>query len=127
MPKDDWLRLFDHLFTYKEDPELILFYCVAFIITSRTTLMQQVQTIDEMAAFQGKPTGTPFKKISQLALKLHAAHKATLFTGTLTQCLPMTVVDQYPLFTRYPEQVALSQVRIREKIVLEEEELARKH
>jgi hypothetical protein len=39
----------------------------------------------------------------------------------------MQVVDQYPLFTRYPEQVAISQVRIREKIFLEEEELARKH
>ena len=58
---------------------------------------------------------------------MHQAHKATLFTGTLTQALPMQVVDQYPLFTRYPEQVAISQVRIREKIFLEEEELARKH
>jgi hypothetical protein len=39
----------------------------------------------------------------------------------------MAVVDQYPLFTRYPEQVAASQIRIREKIIGEEEELARKH
>ena len=39
----------------------------------------------------------------------------------------MQVVDQYPLFTRYPEQVAISQVRLREKIILAEEELARKH
>jgi len=54
-------------------------------------------------------------------------HKSTIFTGNLQQALPMQVVDQYPLFTRYPEQVAISQVRLREKIILEEEELARKH
>ena len=34
--------------------------------------------------------------------------------------------DSYPLFSRYPEQVAVSQVRLREKIMLEEEELGRK-
>ena len=64
LAREDWLRLFDHLFTYREDPELIMFYCAALLITSRTTLMTQVHTIDDMAAFQGKPTGTPFKKLS---------------------------------------------------------------
>ena len=50
-----------------------------------------------------------------------------MFTGHVQRALPMAVVDQYPLFTRYPEQVAASQIRIREKIIGEEEELARKH
>lgn len=39
LSKDDWLRLMDHLFTYKEDPELVLFYCAALLINSRQTLM----------------------------------------------------------------------------------------
>lgn len=30
----------DHVFTYHEDPELIIFYCAAFLIASRSTIMQ---------------------------------------------------------------------------------------
>lgn len=33
---------------------------------------------------------------------------------------------EYPLFLRYPEQPVVTQVRLREKIVREEEELTRK-
>ena len=33
--KEDWMRLMDHIFTYRDDPELLLFYCVAFLISSR--------------------------------------------------------------------------------------------
>jgi len=51
LPKADWLRLFDHLFTYRDDPELLIFYLAAFLICSRTTLLTQVTTLDDMAAF----------------------------------------------------------------------------
>ena len=124
--KDDWLRLMDHVFTYKEDPELILFYCAAFLIASRSTIVQQVLSIDDLIAFQTKPTGLSFKKISQLAHKLHSQHKQTIFCGTLTNALPLPCQGEYPLFTRYPDQVTLQQVRVREKILQEEEEIGRK-
>jgi hypothetical protein len=49
--KEDWLRLMDHIFTYKEDPELLIFYAASFLINSRQTLLTQVFSIDDMVAF----------------------------------------------------------------------------
>ena len=89
LTRDDWLRLMDHIFTYNEDPELLLFYCASILLTSRQTLLQQVHSIDELVTFQGTQTGHSFKKISQLAFKLHGLHKQTIFTGTLTNQLPL--------------------------------------
>jgi hypothetical protein len=43
--------LFDHLFTYRDDPELLIFYLAAFLLCSRTTLLTQVNTLDDLAAF----------------------------------------------------------------------------
>jgi len=107
----------DHLFTYREDPELLLFFCAAFLICSRTTITQQVMSIEDLIAFQTRQSGLSFKKIMALALKLHGQYKQSVFCGALTQALPMAQSGEYPLFTRYPDQVALSQVRLREKIL----------
>jgi len=124
--KDDWLRLMDHIFTYRDDPELLIYFAISFLMSSRNTLLGQVHTIEDMIAFQSKITGLPFKKITTLAFKLHERHRESIFTGTIQNALPMAQNGDYPIFTRYPEQVVASQVRIREKIVQEEEELLRK-
>lgn len=76
-----------------------------------------------MVAFQSKSTSIPFKKISSLAHSLHSKHHQSLFFGTLTNALPYT---DYPLFTRYPESVVVTQVKQREKLLSEESELQRK-
>ncbi len=39
LPKDDFLRLLDHLFTHKDEPELLLAFCAAFLLSSRSTLL----------------------------------------------------------------------------------------
>lgn len=54
LTRDDWLKLMDHLFTFRDDPELILFYCMSLLINQRQTLLTQVFTIDDMVAFQSK-------------------------------------------------------------------------
>jgi len=46
LSKSDWLRLFDHLFTFKEDPDLLLFYAAAFLKAHRTFLIQHVFEVD---------------------------------------------------------------------------------
>lgn len=65
----------DHLFTYKEDPELILFYCAAFLLNNKNTLMTQVFTIDDMFVFQSTQSTVPFKKVSTLAHQLHQKYR----------------------------------------------------
>jgi len=51
LARDDWLKLMDHIFTYRDDPELIIFYCAAFLLASRTIITQQVHTIDDLIVF----------------------------------------------------------------------------
>ncbi len=51
LTKDDWLRLMDHLFTYREDPELLIFFCAGFLLANRTMLLQQVHTLDDLLVF----------------------------------------------------------------------------
>ena len=60
LSKGDWLKLFDHLFTYKDDPELILFYTAAFLIVNHNFLVSQVFSIEDMIAFQSKTTSFSF-------------------------------------------------------------------
>jgi len=38
LAKDDWLKLIDYLFTYKEDPERIIYFCAAFLLISKGAL-----------------------------------------------------------------------------------------
>jgi hypothetical protein len=73
--KEDWLRLMDHIFTYRDDPELLIYFAISFLMSSRNTLLGQVHTIEDMITFQSKITELPFKKITTLAFKLHESHR----------------------------------------------------
>jgi hypothetical protein len=50
LAKDDWLKLCDHLFAHREDPELVVYYCASFLLCSKGALLQ-VGSIDEMHNF----------------------------------------------------------------------------
>ena len=52
----------DHLFTYKEDPELIAYFCAAFLIQSKGQLMQ-IDNIDDLHLFMSRTSTLNFKKI----------------------------------------------------------------
>ena len=88
LSKDDWLKLIDYLFTYREDPELLIYFCAAFLICSKGALMQ-ISTVEEMFNFQSRNTGIAFKKITTLAFKMHANYKADIFTGNVNNALPL--------------------------------------
>lgn len=51
LAKEDWLKLVDHLFAYKEDPELVVYFCAAFVLQSKGSLMS-LQSIEELHNFQ---------------------------------------------------------------------------
>lgn len=40
LPKDDWLRLMDHLIMHNEHPELLFYFTAAFLLSSRNQLFQ---------------------------------------------------------------------------------------
>lgn len=47
LAKEDWLRLLDHLFVNRDQPELLVFFGAAFIVCSKPFLMQ-VGCIEEL-------------------------------------------------------------------------------
>jgi len=47
LAKEDWLRLLDHLFVNRDQPELLVFLSAAFIVCSKPFLMQ-VGCIEEL-------------------------------------------------------------------------------
>ncbi len=78
-----------------------------------------------MIAFQSKTSTIPFKKITEMAFRMHQNLKETVFTGNIQQVLPLPKGD-YPVLPRYPEQVTITQIKLREKIISEEEEINKK-
>jgi hypothetical protein len=50
LSKEDWLRFMDSIFTYREDPELIVYYCAAYLISSKGALLQ-ISSIEELHNF----------------------------------------------------------------------------
>eukprot|EP00347_Sterkiella_histriomuscorum_P023854 403333155 len=133
LSKDDWLKFIDHLFTYKEDPEILIYFAAAFLLQSKGALMN-IQSAEELHNFQQSPTGIPFKKIMSLAFKLHQKHSQQVFTGHISQNLPLIKNDpntpqfsgEYPVFNRYPEHIVMNSQKTRQKIAQEEEEILRK-
>lgn len=104
---EDWLKLMDYLFTYKEDPELFSYFCASYLLQSRGHLLQ-INSIEGLHAFFSKTTGLAFNKIAKMALKLHSVHKNTICLGVVSSYnLPICKdgMGEYPIFNRYPEVI----------------------
>ena len=128
LAKDDWLKLMDHLFMKNSEPELLLYFLGAYLLSSKSQLLQ-VGCVEDLAIFLQTPTAIPFKKIMTLAEQLHSKHKTSIFPGTFGQNLPVCSPETgscYQSFTRYPEHFVSFQNRLREKIVNQEEEIQKK-
>ena len=48
--KADWVKIFDHLFLRSEEPELLFYFLVAYLISSKPSLMQ-IGCIEDMTAW----------------------------------------------------------------------------
>lgn len=78
----------DHLFTYREDPELLTYYCAAYLIKSKGALTQIFST-EELHNFQQTQTGVAFKNIKEAAVKLHQKYSQKVFAGTISNNIPL--------------------------------------
>lgn len=109
LSKDDWLKMVDHLFLRSNEPELLLYFLCAYLLCSKSQLMQ-VNCVEDLAVFLNSQTAIPFKKIMTLAESLHSKLKtSSIFPGSFGQNLPVSNQDGsessscYQSFTRYPD------------------------
>lgn len=50
LSKEDWLKFVDHLFTYKEDPEMIIYFAASFLLSSKGAIMN-IKSAEELHNF----------------------------------------------------------------------------
>ena len=128
--KAEWVKIFDHLFLRHEEPELLFYLLVAYLICSKPSILQ-ISCIEDMTRWLHQPTSVPFDKVWKLAEKLHQKHKATVSFGNLQQNLPICSSNEsgqvYQPFVRYPDHFVAFQNNLREKIVNDEEEIQKKN
>ena len=66
LPKEDWLRLMDHLFIKSDEPELLLYFVSAYLLTCKQQLLQ-VNCVEDLAVFLATPATVNFSKVISLA------------------------------------------------------------
>lgn len=124
--KDEWQKFIDHLFLNSESPEYLLYFLVAYLITSKSHLLQ-VGCIEDLHAFLSRSCSFPVKKVTLLAATLHKRYACSIYSGNFTQALPLqSTGDAYQPFVRYPDHFVAFQNKLREKIIEEEAECERK-
>jgi hypothetical protein len=104
LSRDDWLKLADHLFIDSQEPELLIYFATALLLSSKSQLVQ-IGCVQELHAWLHRPNCIPFKKIMTLAKKLHAKYKTSVYTGNFASSLPLCSEpsSNYQPFVRYPE------------------------
>ena len=45
--KTEWVKIFDHLFLRQEEPELLVYFLVAYLISSKPSILQ-ISCIEDM-------------------------------------------------------------------------------
>lgn len=69
----------DHLFLQKDQPELLVYFTVAFILCSKS--LMQVSCVEELQAWQNQTSGLSFAKIMSLAAKLLSKYQKSVLMG----------------------------------------------
>lgn len=117
----EWLKLFDHIFSM---PPLFMYhFIVSYLIFFRTTLFATKRKEDFHFFFQNM-NPCNINKVLQIAYDLYRSSTATEFPMEYNSYEQLPV-GQYPIFNRYPKYEVDYQIRQRERIQLEEEELQR--
>ena len=115
----------DHLFLNMDKPELLTYFLIAYLLTSKPHLMQ-VNCVEELHSWIQTQSSVSFIKVMKLALKLHSKYVMSLDIGKYSMNLPICKPDSpqvYQAFVRYPEHFVSFQNNIREKINFQEEEI----
>ena len=126
--KDEWSKFIDNLFLRYQNPEFLIYFLLAYIMQSRSQLLQ-INCVEDLHVWLTRPTSIPVTKLVPVALSLHKKYSKSVNLGNFAQALPLcsqTTGDVYPQFVRYPDHFVAFQNKLRNKIIAEEEEIERK-
>jgi len=104
LPRDDWLKLFDHLLTYHDKPDLLLFFTAAYLLHFKGTLTK-VKNIDQMCDFVESQNQVDINHVLKEMLRLHKKYSNDneVQFGTMGNFTPLKAGHDYPVFFNYPK------------------------
>lgn len=103
LPKEDWLKLLDHLFTYHNKPELLFYFTAAYLLHFKGTL-SKIKSIEKMYEFVQTQNPVDMKIVIREMFRLHKKYTddEEVYMGTFGNYLPINDSNGYPAFTNYP-------------------------
>ena len=128
LAQDDWLKLFDMLFVYSDDPLLLPLVAVAHVIQRRGALLMTRDAAELRLCFTQQAASLHIDSLLRLVRRLRATTPRDIFAGGATTgdaasaesytSRPMTALPrgQYPLFANFPEMAINFQKEEREKL-----------
>ncbi|KAG2503078.1 hypothetical protein JM18_007894 [Phytophthora kernoviae] len=136
LSEDEWMCLWDHLFTYPDTPQLLFVAVLAYLCYFRTALLAACDRFS-IEQFFHQQNAIDIQKFVQLTMNLHDKLDLSEFTaiedpepadsssGVHGPFWPLSR-GQYPAFAHYPRFVVDFQISERNRIALEEAELSHK-
>ncbi|KAE9349401.1 hypothetical protein PF008_g6919 [Phytophthora fragariae] len=136
LSEDEWMCLWDHLFTCSDTPQLLLVAVLAYLSYFRTALLASCDRFS-IEQFFHQQNAIDIQKFVQLMMNLRAKLDLSEYTAIEGPAAADTSRHdrgpywplsrgQYPAFAHYPRFVVDFQISERNRIALEEAELVHK-
>jgi hypothetical protein len=119
LPKTEWLRTFDHVFS--NDSPFLCYLTLAYLVYFRTALMR-VTSVDDLHFFLHHQNALNLADVLLLAYKVQAETPVALQLPT-DAWIPLPRGPVYPIYNYYPKFVVDFQLKERERIADEERQV----
>jgi hypothetical protein len=121
LTEDEWLVLFDHLFTHSDHPSLLLVAIAAYLVYFRSSIMA-ARSADDVLSFLRRQNPINMQDFVKLIFDLRSRTPNNLFPSSSQETDPAFPLPdgQYPVFERYPKYVVDFQLQERARIAEEE-------
>ena len=78
--KTEWSKFIDNLFLRFQSPEFLTYFLLAYLLSSRSQLLQ-VHCVEDLHAWLTRPTSIPIKKLLVQADTLRKRYNKEVYTG----------------------------------------------
>jgi hypothetical protein len=121
LTEDEWLVLFDHLFTHSDHPSLLLVAIAAYLMYFRSSIMA-ARSADDVLSFLRRQNPINMQDFVKLIFETRSRTPNNLFPSSSQETDPAFPLPdgQYPVFERYPKYVVDFQLQERARIAEEE-------
>jgi hypothetical protein len=103
--KEDWLKLFDHLFTHHNKPELLLYFTAAYLLHFKGTL-SKMSSIEDLYEFTETQNAVNMKMVLKNMFRLYKKYQddEDVNMGVFGNYLPIDAKRDYPVVLNYPTE-----------------------